>query len=354
MRQGGEGVELDERKRFILQVIIEDYIQTASPVGSRTISKREDVSFSSATIRNEMSDLEEMGYLMQPHASAGRVPSAKAYRLYVDQLIEEDGAGMEEVDHVRQLIARKLDGAEDIISQTAGILAEITQYPSLVLAPSWDRMAVKRIQLVPVSENRALAVVVSETGTVHDKIIAVPSEFTPDQLEKFSRMLSERLEHRLLTEAIEILSREFQSEISQQRRFFEEVAGALRDELSETRKLTNIAVSGATKILMHPEFNDIEKARKMLSVFETKESLMKVFHAPANMEFSIKIGPENELEELQDSSFISSTYRIGDSSQGFFGIIGPTRMNYAKVLTALTSLSRCIEDIFKEQDDKKH
>ena len=346
-------MELDERKQFILRAIIEDYIQTATPIGSRTIAKREDVTFSSATIRNEMSDLEDMGYLLQPHASAGRVPSAKAYRLYVDHLINEGGMSYAEVDGFRQFVARKLEGAEDIVSQTASILAEITQYPSLVLAPAWDKMTLKRIQLVPVSENHALAVVVSEMGTVHDKLIRVPSEFSIEQLEAFSKVISDRLEHQTLPEAIRTLAKEFQNEISQQRYFFEEVANALGQHFGPEHPFSNIAISGANKILIHPEFNDIEKAQKMLSIFETKESLVKVFTAPMNMEFNIRIGPENEMEEMKDSSLVASTYRIGDSSQGMFGIIGPTRMDYAKVLSAMSALSRCIEEIFGANPDKE-
>lgn len=343
---------MDQRKWVILKAIIEEYIHTASPVGSRTISKQEGVNLSSATIRNEMSDLEGMGYLIQPHASAGRIPSAKAYRMYVDWYIEEGNASVHDIEYIHQLMKNKLIGAENIVNQTAAILAEITQYPSLVMAPSWNKISVKRIQLVPVAENKALLVIISEIETVHNKVITIPPGFTAEQLESFSRMLTERLEHQKMEDAIQILSKEFPNEYHQQRKFFEDVSSAFRQSFLND-SIDKIAIGGATKILLHPEFNDIGKAKEMFDIFETKADLLKTIdiYSDTSMQISIKIGPENTIKGFEDVSLVGCNYNIHDMGKAFFGIVGPTRMDYAKVISALQTFALCMEDILKEDNN---
>lgn len=346
-------MKLDARKLSILQAIIEDYIATASPVGSRSIAKHKDIQLSSATIRNEMSDLEDLGYLVQPHTSAGRMPSSKAYRFYVDQLMTQTPLKKDEVKAIHDYTSQTLRKAENLIGQTAKVLAEITQYPSLVMAPQWEKRTIRRVQLVDVGANKLLIIIVTAEGTIHDKLIPISDPFSLEQLERFSQAMSERLMDSSMGEAVEILSEQFQAEISQQREIFESIIAAIQQETEEKMYERNMAVSGVTNLLMHPEYSDIEKARSMLAILEEKDKLAELFGKPMNMKFSIRIGPENEFEGMQDSSIVTATYRMNGAQEGVFGIIGPTRMDYRRVLWILSSVGQCMEEIFSTSIGEK-
>lgn len=345
-------MELDARKLSILKVIIEDYIATAAPVGSRSIAKHKDIQLSSATIRNEMSDLEELGYLVQPHTSAGRMPSSKAYRFYVDQLMKTKPLKKGERKAIHDYAAQTLRKAENLIGQTAKVLAEITQYPSMVMAPQWGKLTIRRVQLIDVGANKLLIIIVTAAGTVHDKLIPVSEQFSSEQLDRFSQAMSERFIDYSIEEAVDILSNQFQAEISRQRAIFESILTAIQQESEEKSRDRNMAVSGVTNLLMHPEYSDIEKARAMLAMLEKKDKLVELFEQPMNMKFSIRIGPENECEEMQDSSIVTATYRINGIQEGVFGIIGPTRMDYQRILWMLNSVGQCMEEIFSTSSEQ--
>lgn len=337
-------MELDERKLRILRTIIDDYILTAAPVGSRTISKRSELGLSSATIRNEMSDLEEMGFLEQPHTSAGRIPSEKAYRFYVDSMMKGSNLTEEEVKRIRSHFSRRLDETEEVVAHTARLLSDITDYTAMIMSPEMQEITVKHIQLVPVTQGRALAVIVTDAGLVRDAFINVPPACDARDLERFSNMLTNRLKNRPLHTAVETLLSEVGNELSEHREFLSSVADAIVRDISREAS-RGVILGGATNLLKHPEYNDIGKASNMLAVLETKETLYKILSRAAQMEFTITIGSENEVEEMQSSSIVTATYKIAGKPVGSFGVIGPTRMDYGRVVSILSCMGRSLSEV---------
>lgn len=343
-------MELDDRKLLILRTIIDDYIMTAMPIGSRAISKHPGIRFSSATIRNEMSDLEEMGYLDQPHTSAGRIPSDKAYRLYVDSLMQRANLTKQEVDLIRMHVSRRIEEAENLITQAAEVLSALTHYPSIVMAPKLRRVKIKHMQLVPITDGKALAVIVTDSGTVHNTPMRVPTGYGATELEGFSRMLTTSLAGQTPDEAIIMLQNTLGPELGEHRQFFDQLADALADDLKRPNE-KRIALGGATSIFQHPEFSDIRRAQEMLSMLETKQTLYNILDRATMLRFTVTIGQENEEEAVKDTSIVTATYRIGDTPIGSFGVIGPTRMHYARVTAVLECMARSLSEIFTNAQD---
>lgn len=326
-------VNLDERKFMILKAIIDDYILTAMPVGSRTISRKNGVGFSPATIRNEMSDLEELGYLAQPHTSAGRVPSHKAYRLYVDQLLRNDDLSDIEKKRIEEYMSRRSGQVEDIVRAAADVLADTSGYTSVIVAPQIQTLRINRVQLVPVAEGTALMIVVTSAGIIKDAIIEVPEDITSEHLYRLSEMLTEELAGHTLSEVRQIFARMFR-DLSQHRRLLGGVMKVMEDKLTEDAP-EDIVIGGGTKMLNYPEYSDIEKAKNFLAMIESKDRLASILKKSGGMEISIRIGSENDIEELKDCSLVTATYRVGAHGNGTLGIIGPTRMNYRRVVTVM-------------------
>ncbi len=336
-------MELDERKLRILQAIIDDYIHTASPVGSRTISKRSDISLSSATIRNEMSDLEELGFLEQPHTSSGRIPSDKAYRLYVDTLMSKPELTSDEMHEIRDKFTDAMDEVEDVIKQTARVLSSLTNYTSMVLTPQLHSIKLMHIQIVPVTEGKALLVIVTDAGIAKDSIIKTPKGITPKQLEELSRMLTDRLKNKRLDEINEVMLSELAAEIGDHKEFL----NSLMDLFQKSIKPDNdsVELSGAMNMLNFPEYNDVDKAKNFLATIETKDILCKTLKDATKLEFSITIGNENENPEMKDCSIVTATYKIGDNPIGSLGVIGPTRMDYGRVMSILGYMGKSLSEI---------
>lgn len=347
-------MELDERKLRILKAIIDDYIMTAAPIGSRTISKRADIGFSSATIRNEMSDLEELGLLEQPHTSAGRIPSDKAYRLYVNSIMQETTLSGAEIEQIKGYFSRRMDEVEDVVRQTAHVLSQTTRYTSMVLAPQLHSVRLKHIQLVPVCEGRALAVIVTDAGIIRDSIIRVPFDMKPSQLEHLSHMLTERFYNCRISDIGASLDGGLYSEMGEQREFFDSVLTAVNQRIvgAGSRK---VELSGTTNMLNYPEYSDMDKAKSFLSAIETKDFLFKMLSEASKLEFTITIGNENESENMKDCSVVTATYKIGDESIGSMGVIGPTRMDYSKVLAVLGYMGKSLSEMLTNliEEDRK-
>ncbi|MEA4970966.1 MAG: heat-inducible transcriptional repressor HrcA [Candidatus Pelethousia sp.] len=335
-------MELDMRKMRILQAIIDDYILTATPVGSRTISKLPDISLSSATIRNEMSDLEEMGYLEQPHTSAGRIPSEKAYRLYVNSIMRQAHLTEAEKRFIKGCYSNTLDELDQVIRQTAWVLSSMTKYTSMVLKPALRSVKVKRIQLVPVSEGRALAVVVTDLGATRDTIINVPRGMDYSQMERVSNILTERFQGTALQDVSARRIPELRAALDSQREFLDEALSALHKSLDTGPG--GVQLAGATNILNYPEYNDVEKARGFLAALETKDMLYKLLTEATDVEFSIRIGAENEDKDMQDCSVVTATYKVGPTI-GSLGIIGPVRMDYARVMALLRHIGKSVGEV---------
>mgnify|MGYP003157370081 CR=1 FL=1 len=328
---------MDARKFRILQAIIDDYILTAIPVGSRTISKKYEMGLSSATIRNEMSDLEELGYLDQPHVSAGRIPSAKAYRLYVDQLLQNGSIRTGDAADVRAYFTNRAQQMEDVISRAAQALSGLTHYTSLVMSPKGAELRIRTLQLVPVSSKSALLVIVTDGGIMRDSVIRVGNDMDSDALYAVSRMLTERLSGHTLSEALALIKeteRDMQAE---------------RPVLNGGK--AKLTLGGASNILNFPEYSDVEKARCFLSVLETKDKLLKLMENHGEMAFTVRIGPETGIPELEDCSLVTATYRLSDNTHGTIGVIGPTRMQYGRVLSVLSAMGKQLTDLLRQDKE---
>lgn len=340
---------MDARKFRILQAIIDDYILTAIPVGSRTISKKYEMGLSSATIRNEMSDLEELGYLDQPHVSAGRVPSVKAYRLYVDQLLLRGAIVDADANSVHQYFDNRARQMEDVINHAAQVLSGLTHYTSLVVSPKSPDTRIRNIQLVPVSTGNALLVLVTDAGIVRDSVIRVGTDMDSDALYAISRILTEKLSGHTLDEAQQILT-DATAQNEQNREALEGVIDIV-SEMEKQGAKTQLALGGASNILNFPEYSDVEKARSLLSVLEAKDKLVQLMQEQGEMAFTVRIGPETGIPELADCSLVTATYRLGTGTQGAIGVIGPTRMQYSHVLGVLKTMGRQLSELFGQEKE---
>ncbi len=339
-------MRMDERKFLILQAIVDDYISTAMPVGSRTISRKSGVGFSPATIRNEMSDLEELGYLDQPHTSAGRIPSLKAYRLYVDHLMKVANLSEEESRHINDHLNMRADQTEEVIKSAARALSDATHYTSVIVAPQLNTLQVKRIQFVPVTDTTALMILVTTAGIVKDAVIQVPRGLTADHLYVISKTLTERLSDQPIARVREIFEQMI-GEMSSGKQLLTDVMNVVESKL-EAPDGRDVVLGGTSNLLSYPEYADVNKAKNFLSVLEAKDRLIPLLKQDGGMEITIRIGPENGMKELEDCSVVSATYRVGDHSQGTLGIIGPTRMNYSRVISVLEYMGRALSNMLRE------
>ena len=343
---------LDDRKMQILQAIIDDYITTASPVGSRAVSKHAGLGLSSATIRNEMYDLKELGLLEQPHTSAGSMPSDKAYRLYVNSIMQNTELNDEDRQRLMEHFSTRLDDMQEVIKQTAVVLSGATNYMSMVMAPQLQDVKLKRIQLVHISEGKAVLIIVSSSGLLKNTTIQIPEDINPEYLEKISRMLTERFYGCKIKDVSENLIYDLFIELGERREQLT-IASSIASGVEKTYKQTSdIELRGADKLLTLPEFSDIESARELLSAVEDKETFHELLSDAMSVELSVKIGSENTDPKLKNSSVVTATYKINDEPIGSLGVVGPTRMDYARVLAVLkflgSSMSSMLTDIYNE------
>ena len=330
-------MDLDERKYKILQAIIDDYITTAMPVGSRTISRKQGMGLSSATIRNEMSDLEELGYLASPHTSAGRIPSYRAYRLYVDQIMRVGSLPPTEYSLLRKLFSRRMGQMEDVLTSATQALSELTDYTSVMIAPQMRNL--KRIQLVPLTDTAWMVPVTAE-GVHKDSVIRIPAGVTPDHLYAISNMLTEKLGGRDAAQ-IPAVMQEMCSEMTGQKELFAQLIDQLQRQMQPDPK--SVHVAGAARMLSHPEYSDVERARSLLSTLETQDKLAKLLTQRSGVEFSVAIGPELSDAGISDCSLVTVSYRVG-GGVGTMGILGPTRMQYSRVIAVLEAMKKVMNE----------
>ncbi len=335
---------ITERQLAILQSIIDEYILTGVPVGSRTLSKRVDMNLSSATIRNEMADLEEYGYLEQPHASAGRKPTEKAYRLYVDTLMKVSRLNQQEVMIIKHYFDKKVQEIENVIETTAKALSDLTNMTAVVMSPQLKRDEIKRIQIVKLSEQKALLVFVFSTGMVKDVMVQIDEDIDAQYLEMLSSLLTEKVQNLPAEEAVDAVRDILYSDLPEHRRFLNALLSAVG---ANVRSRGEVVLGGAKNIFNHPEYKDVDKAKSFLSLLETKDKLYDMLRRAKDMEFTIKIGTENELDQLKDMSVVTATYKIGNENIGSFGIIGPTRMDYGKIVSIMSCIGSSMNDILK-------
>lgn len=329
---------LSERQRMILTAIVDDYIRSAEPVGSRSISKRGDVAFSPATIRNEMADLEELGLLEQPHTSAGRIPSIKGYRYYVDHLIRVGGVVEQDVMKIRGFLAERMNLWEEVVGHAATILSQLTNYTSIVLGPETFHTTLKHFQLVPISETSAVAIIVTSSGHVEHRTVTLPEGIGMDDIQKIANLLNDKLAGVPFIKVKSVLHSEVGKELSRFVDSCEHILQMLESTLADDQE-PKIFLSGATNIMTQPEFKDVDKVKNILDMLEETPKLMQLFQAvPEGIQ--VRIGTENALEAINQCSLITASYSYEGQSLGTIGILGPTRMDYGKVISLLDYLSK--------------
>lgn len=329
-------MEMDERKIKILQAIINDYINTAEPVGSRTIAKRYNLGISSATIRNEMADLEEMGYLEHLHTSSGRKPSNKGYRLYVDKLMQITSLSLEEEILIKsQILDAALYEVDKIIKQATQLLSELTKLTCIVKTPSAKKSYLKSIQLISMDSSNILAVIITDTGLIRNTIIRVGRPVSSDMLSKLSNILNNRLKNLTIEEINLSVINSIKIDLANHKEIFDAIIPALYESLNEAEN-SEVYLEGTTNIFNYPEYNDIDKAREFLHLMDNKEVIQNLLNTTSSM--SISIGEENDVESARDCTVISGVYSLGGRPLGAIGVIGPTRMPYAKVVSLLSKI----------------
>ena len=339
-------MSLGGRKRLILQAIIEDYINTAEPVGSRTISKKYLTSVSSATIRNEMADLEEMGYIEQPHTSAGRIPSDMGYRLYVDSLMNQNTVKSEDREYIKKEFFETLGEIDRLIKHASRLLSNMTKYTSIAMAPQFKRTCLKHIQLVKIDSLNVLAVIVTDAGIVKNSVIRMEEDIDMYTLEKISSLLNEKLNGFSLEQLIDMDISVMDSGISG----YNEVLVKIIPELLQALKYSErveVYHDGAANLLDLPEYTDVQKAREFLNVLEEHDLLFEVL-SDVSKDLSVTIGRENKLEQLKNCSLITATYSINGKTIGSIGVLGPTRMEYSKVISVVDCLTQNLNDILSK------
>ena len=342
-------MELDDRKVTILKAIIKTYLETGEPVGSRTISKYTDLNLSSATIRNEMADLEDLGYIIQPHTSAGRIPSDKGYRLYVDMLMEDKE---HEITEMQEKMLQKADKMEQLLQQAARVLANSTNYATMVSAPTYNRNKLKFIQLSQVDANQIIAVIVMEGNIIKNKIVAVAEPLDNETMLKLNMLLNTNLNGI----AVEDINLGMIARLKEQAGIHSGVISDVLDAVANTIQLDNdleIYTSGATNIFKYPELSDKQSAQEIISAFEEKQQLAELvtqtLASDENKGIQVYIGSETPVQTMKDCSVVTATYELGQGMQGTVGIIGPKRMDYENVMKTLKTLMVELDAIFHKK-----
>lgn len=344
---------LNDRKIKILEAIITDYIATAEPVGSRTIARKYDLGISPATIRNEMSDLEEMGLIEQPHTSAGRIPSQRGYRLYVDNMMHSRELTSEEVEFLKNAISLNVGRIEYLMQQTAKALAILTNYTTIVTEPKSTKIRIKHIQLVPIDKNTVAAVVVTDSKAIKNHIIRAKSVPGMEDLYRISNEITNIIKDC----SLEDIDREATTRLINKFTDYQELIAKVFKAIINTARHeedVHFYTSGVRNLLGFPEFSNIEKAKNIFQAFEEKDMLITLLGKgddKAADKIQILIGGENNMEELKDCSIVKANYRFGNNSVGRIGVIGPTRMNYSQTVSVLDEIVKKLDSVIDSMLD---
>ncbi len=345
-------MELDDRKVTILKAIIKTYLETGEPVGSRTISKYSDLKLSSATIRNEMSDLEDMGYIIQPHTSAGRIPSDKGYRCYVDQIeLEKDNEVME----FKEMMVQKVDKLELVLRRMAQVLASNTNYAAMISGPSYHKTKLKFIQLSKMEERKLLVVVVVEGNIIKNTMIDISDNLTDEELLNLNILLNSSLNGLTIEEInLDVISK-LKVDAGAHREVVELVLNEVAEAIRAGGEDLQIYTSGATNIFKYPELSEGDKASRLIGTLEHQEVLQEfVAEVNANSDgdsgIQVYIGDETPVQSMKDCSVVTANYDLGGGLRGTIGIIGPKRMDYEKVLRTMQNLMNQLDGAFKKDE----
>jgi heat-inducible transcriptional repressor len=327
--------ELNERKRTILKSIIDNYIEFAQPVGSRTIARKHEFGLGSATIRNEMADLEELGYITQPHTSAGRIPSDKGYRFYVDNLMQVQSLAQDEMIRIRKAMDERIEEINRLFRKASIIISNITGYTSVVVSPQLSRTRIKSIQLLKIDEKSILVVVVAGGGIVKNKLISHNQVVEDAHLAKLNQAANLFLADKSIGQLTMPVAVDLQREINMPAEVILAILESV-DECIKKIETTDIYLEGITNILNYPEFSDLIKAREILDLLNEEEIITGLVRSVTkDKQFDFKIGSENQIDEMKDLSIITTVYGREGKDVGTIGVIGPTRMAYSKVVSSI-------------------
>ncbi len=348
-------MELDGRKMKILQAIVKNYLETGEPVGSRTISKYTDLNLSSATIRNEMADLEELGYIIQPHTSAGRIPTDQGYRTYVDEMMREREEALnhreKELDNMQELLIEKVDRVETLLQNMAKALADNTNYATMVSTPHMHKNRLKFIQLSSVEDHKILCVMVMEGNIIKNKIIDVNDTLDNEMVLKLNILLNSTLNGLTLEQInLGMISR-LTGQAGEQSELIRSVLDAVAEAINPEDDMT-IYTSGATNILKYPELNDSERASRLIGTLEQKQLLTNLLSdaeiGQDDKGIQIYIGNETPIQSMKDCSVVTATYELDDGLRGTIGVIGPKRMDYERVVETLRNVKEQLDGAYRK------
>lgn len=338
--------ELNERRKCILRAITDVYIDTAEPVGSTTIARKHNLGISSATIRNEMASLEEEGYVYQPHTSAGRVPSDKGYRYYVDVLLEIPEVTSEEYKKINQLAEYRKEAIEKTIRRTTKLLAELTEYVSVAVIPEHRNATFRHIQLVPLDVHNILVILVVDPGFIENRVLSSPRAFSPEQLDEISAYLNQQLRGKRGEALTKTLLSELNNIVPEARGLISSITDIIQSVLTDAKDDV-VVVDGLLNILDQPEFQDLDRTKLVLSVLENRKVLSKVLSSLSRSSgLTVQIGEENESPELKDFSLVTATYYQCGHNLGTIGLLGPTRMTYGRAMSLVKEVAIYLSELF--------
>ncbi|WP_100010594.1 heat-inducible transcriptional repressor HrcA [Lentibacillus sediminis] len=333
---------LTERQLLILQVIIDDFIQTARPVGSRALSKKNSIPYSAATIRNEMADLEDMGYLEKTHLSSGRIPSEQGYRYYVDHMISPVTKFNQDMNVIKNFINDGFFEFEQLVQMSAEVLSELTNYTSIILGPELFETKLKQLQIITLSPNSAVAILVTNTGYVEHRSFSVPAEINPADLEKMVNILNDRLQGVPIVRLPEMFHSEITDLMKAYIHDFDKSYDYLKAAFLQEQPV-KLYIGGKSNLLRQPEFNDVDKIRAFYTMIENENEMAHLLKGTSGG-IKVTIGHENKADAIKDFSLITASYQLGGDQMGTIALLGPTRMEYRKVITLLDVLSNEMTD----------
>ena len=340
-------MELSDRKKKILQLVIENYIETAVPVSSKAITEKYLTTLSSATVRSELSTLEELGYLSQPHTSAGRVPSKEAYKLYVNELMVKDDLTEAELDYIERIFTEKTASMDQVFKSTAKVISELTQYTSLAMTAYDVEESIRNIKLLRLKADSALLVIVTDNKIFKDSVIEIDKEMTDDAVNEVNALLEKLLIDKKIKEVCIDEFDRLVEEFNEYSAVFREVVGALREYVSS---YSEVITEGEEKILDHPEYADVDKIRHFMSVVTSKDKVVQILDDDGGeIKVNVKIGAEGYDEMPDDCSIVTATYSANGVKIGTYGVIGPIRMDYKKTVAVLENVGKILESIISKR-----
>ncbi len=336
---------IDERKQRILQAIIDDYISSAEPVGSRTLARKHDLGVSPATIRNEMADLEMLGYLEHIHTSSGRIPSSKGYRFYVDGLIPPKPVTDEERALIDRWYKARVKRIDEVFQETARLISQVTRNVSMVLAPQVSQAAFRCLQFLPLDEQRVIAVIMTDAGFVENKIVGMPSGATFEDFQRMAGVINHCLAGCTLRSIQGPALKQIRDEIREESLY--EAALEVIQRALDSEKRERLYLGGTRHMLEQPEFHDVEKIKDILLMLEEEELIKDILHAHMGDGLEVTIGQENENRRIKDCSIITATYHLDGELLGTIAVLGPTRMEYAKAMSLLEYMNTNLADVIR-------